>query len=179
MIARQEKQWSQSGGEVKITYNDVISSGFPFYTKVRVLMPKIQVALPEGTVQFSMNYLNIKATDESTREMEILYLPDAVMSVKAASNLPQKNYFLHLSAAPLLSIKPMIESENDKLLRRLQFYLVYPDRLTLDVELDGKSVKLPWQLDIDTPQKMQPVPESIHPLLRWLVLVAQQAMARG
>ncbi len=61
---------------------------------------------------------------------------------------------------------------------RMQYSLDYPDRLTLDVELDGKSVKLPWRLDIATPQKMQPVPEAIHPVLRWLVLVAQQSMAR-
>lgn len=178
LIKTQEKQWSQAGGEVKISYNDVISSGFPFYTKVRVLMPKIQLSLPEGTVQFSMNYLNFQFADESSGEMEVSYLPDAVMSVKPAPNVPQKNFYLHLSDTPIVSIRPSVNSENEKITRQMHYYLSYPDRLTLDVELDGKSVKLPWRLNISEPFKEQPVPSSIHPVLRWLVLVLQQSMAR-
>lgn len=173
MIERQERAWSQAGGDVKISYNDVISSGFPFYTKVRVLMPKIQVTLPEGEVQFSMNYINLQVADEDSGQMQVLYLPDAILSVKPASQA-QKDYFLHLSAAPKLMVISSKKADETS----LRYDLEYPSHLTLDIERNGKSVKLPWQLGAGGFIQHRPVPQSIHALMRWLVMVAQQSMAR-
>ena len=171
-IVALERYWGRNGSSnLKIHYDELVASGFPYGLYIRLLRPQVQISLGDGT-RFIVSgaYVDFVPEDEDTAHYRLSYLQDASATYRTDNGSEQHDY-LYMSHNPIVHVR-----QRGKTAAFNELGIEYPPNLILSVDRGGRTAKLPFQFNGAPEPVWQPMPADLGAVMLRLNKMLRRSM---